>query len=230
MSRYGNHGVVDNDIEYGNAHIALLQQFIKCRYIQGKVLTAMVNEINRIHHHKYTPIEYVNTINQYIADYSMKIRQIKNNESFDFAIVNLKSDELSKLASNYSNEAISFFRNIFNKILESKGGIKRSEAFELSRGLKINDPDLQLQSFIEDGWFRFSESRYLTFSNRALMDLEPLLRDLNECSLCHSKLLIVKDEFIKCPNNECDTLMHNYCARRWFESHKNICPNCKNRI
>ncbi|KAN0012010.1 hypothetical protein ACTFIU_000229 [Dictyostelium citrinum] len=223
----------DDEIEYDSQHRLLLDQFTKRRVISTETLNKLVTTVNRISEVNISLDNYINSLNSRIIEVGLQIKSLNTDGTNDYILTNLKPDECARFATHYTGDELKFFKLILKMFIESRVGLKKNDILALGRDelkMKLADADNLFRKFAEDGWLRLSASKsFTTLSNRALLDMEPLLDGIPNCTLCHSICVLLEDESVQCPNEDC-AVMHSHCAEGWFKANKNKCPTCSTRM
>ncbi|KAM9989604.1 hypothetical protein ACTFIY_005658 [Dictyostelium cf. discoideum] len=223
----------DDEIEYSSQHRLLLDQFTKRRIISTETLKELVMTVNRITQVNISLDDYINSLNSKIMEVGLQIKILNTDGINDYILTNLKPDECARYATHYSGDELKFFKFILKMFIESRVGLKKNDILTLGRDelkIKLSDADNLFRKFAEDGWLRLSASKsFTTLTNRALSDMAPLLDGIPNCALCHTICVLLEDESVQCPNEDC-AVMHSHCAEGWFKANKNKCPSCSTRM
>ncbi|KAK5582697.1 hypothetical protein RB653_004282 [Dictyostelium firmibasis] len=223
----------DEEIEYDRQHRLLLDQFTKRRVITTSTLNKLISTINRITEVNISLDNYINSLNSRIIEVGLQIKSLNTDGTNDYILTNLIPDECARFATLYNGDELKFFKLILKLFVETRVGLKKNDILTLGREdlkMKLADADNMLRKFMEDGWLRLSVSKsFTTLSNRGLLDMEPLLEGIPSCTLCHSICVLLEDESVQCPNEDC-AVMHSHCAEGWFKANKNKCPTCSTRM
>lgn len=164
-----------------------------------------------------------------------------------WSFVNTKSDELSKVATEYGPQEISYFRTLIKLIAKSgrkyavahKDAVRAGESKSVQPDLKATQAGAVLATFVTRGWLvqltmgsgRNAKEMY-QLSTRSKVELEDYLskeypvrcgKHFN-CSMCRE--LVTKG--VQCDTAGCKARMHEHCKRSYSQRHGRIlCPTCK---
>lgn len=134
----------------------------------------------------------------------------------------------------FAPHELEFLKLILDEIMENPmRQIKSTKALNLCKNLdksikKIqpHEAEMILQKLKSNKWL-VENSGILILSTRFIYEMEPFLREvyvdyINNCSLCR-KIVI---RCIVCPNEDCDSKYHMYCAKG-VDKCNSRCKNCK---
>eukprot|EP01132_Coremiostelium_polycephalum_P006076 gene6076-7569_t len=208
-------------------HHAFIQTFIGRRIIAQSTLDKLVQAINQHYRLERTTIQdYLNQVVPSLDYLHMTIKNIRIENASFWCLINLKPDESSKLATHYNANETTFFKSLIENLLANAGELKISVCLDQAKNshLTLHQAETAIQTFIDDKWFKKLTPSTITLSERALLDLNPILGDLPSCHLCHQKVLAVNGKVHECQNDECSIKLHPHCLQRWNDKH---CPKCK---
>ncbi|KYR00854.1 hypothetical protein DLAC_02911 [Tieghemostelium lacteum] len=229
---------MSDDTDYADLssrHHCFLQTFINRKIIEQTTLDKITSAINAYYKSpQQSSNQYINDLNPYLIDFHIQIKTAKSQGKNYWALVNLKADEYSKLATYYQPSDTIFFKAIIEKLVQNGGEISNNECLNLGKAAKAGGStkvEEILNTFIQDNWLRKSEDKArVTLAERSIIELQPMLVDLPDCYLCSQKVLTEKGVIeYQCSHDDCAIQLHTLCAKQWFSTHtkSNPCPNCK---
>ncbi|MGH0144846.1 UNVERIFIED_CONTAM: hypothetical protein FKN15_035199 [Acipenser sinensis] len=113
-----------------------------------------------------------------------------------YALVNLADTEITRMASDYSDNELELFRKAMDLIVESENGMACSTdilnlADKLqSKKMKKKEVEGVLQRLVVDKWLCEKNGEY-TLSTRCIMEMEQYIRNMYQdlvklCNICHN--------------------------------------------
>lgn len=182
--------------------------------------------------------KFVQDMNTEITPFHMRIKHGVSEEDGEhfYALVNLKDDDLSKLATKFTGNEMKYFKILVEKIVESDSGtisstvaINVADDMEQTR-FSAADAELLIERFVKDGCLTEDQGQ-IGMSILSIMEMEPYLQDhfgerLGKCHAC--KRICIKGQ--KCRAPGCDVKMHQRCAVQLFGEDgselPDSCPSC----
>jgi len=162
------------------------------------------------------------------AQLAIKSRLCEDSNEEHFVLLSLTETEAAKHVSKFSQPEIDLLKHILKEIVASETGTLSSiDCINFTSTVsKLGKSDAQkaLDKFLSSKWLKEKEGE-VSFTVRALMELEPLLRkidnELADCKLCGS--LAVKG--VHCPS--CHAKVHRFCLSRISRASSTLkCPTC----
>lgn len=157
------------------------------------------------------------------AQLGIKSRLCEDNNEEYFALINMIESEAAKHTSEFSPAEFELFKWVLKEIVSSESGsVSSIDCINQSSYIqKLTKTDAQkaLDKFLASQWLNEREGE-VSLTVRALLELEPLLKkldeDLQNCKICN-KLAVKK---VACP--DCGAKFHRYCISKL----KLKCPAC----
>ncbi|XP_076086276.1 non-structural maintenance of chromosomes element 1 homolog isoform X1 [Mytilus galloprovincialis] len=180
-------------------------------------------------------LEFVRTINRNIQPFHMEIKKgVSEEEGKSFYCLVCTSDtSITKLASDYTQPEMEFFKRLIESIIDSDNGeigstsaINSVDKLEkVNKKLSKQDAQTLLERLEAQKWIEISRGR-VSLATRALLELEQYILEVysnitDKCNVC--KRLCVKGQ--SC--DSCNTKLHFHCATRFFQNKEN--PRCPNK-
>ncbi|XP_041086143.1 non-structural maintenance of chromosomes element 1 homolog isoform X2 [Polyodon spathula] len=218
------------------------RRFLQTMMCNGIVDGSKAKTLHRLccetHKVSYAPDkldEFVNIINTHLQPMFMQIRKGMSEEDGQryYALVNLADTEITRMASDYSDNELELFRKAMDLIVESENGVACSTdilnlADKLqSKKMKKKEAELVLQRLVVDKWLCEKNGDY-TLSTRCIMEMEQYIRNMYQdlvklCNICHN----VAIQSQMCENPSCGIKMHVPCVARYFRGRTEPhCPAC----
>jgi len=163
-----------------------------------------------------------------IAQLAIKSRLCEDSNEEHFVLLSLTETEAAKHLSEFSQPELDLMKYILKEIVSSEAGtISSIDCINFTSTVsKLGKSDAQkaLEKFLSSKWLKEKEGE-VSFTVRALMELEPLLKkidnELAECKLCGA--LAVKG--VHCPS--CHTKVHRFCLSKISRASSVMkCPTC----
>jgi len=179
---------------------------------------------------------YINTINRHLEplDFKLNCTADEVTGKKTWAMINLKSDELAQIATDFSPVEIAFFKALVDQIIVASSqsySISAMTALLQVNGLKPPMTKTQAESvlanFVAKGWLLKSERGRFSLSSRSLLELQPYLKstyedDIHECTVCYE--LVTKG--VGCYTSQCGARLHGHCYKQ-FPRENVVCPSCQ---
>ncbi|KAK9898668.1 hypothetical protein P389DRAFT_36855 [Cystobasidium minutum MCA 4210] len=192
--------------------------------------------------------EVVDEVNANIEPFGFQLKRFVDEYSGKAwtAFANTKSDDLAKIATEYTPQEIAYFRTLIKLIIKSgdRYAISSNDAKSAGRNkavrpeLKLAEAEKLLRTFVAKGWLMATSVKVgskkvdmYQLSARARMELEHYLAEQYpaqmdkdfECKACNEMVM----KGVACPQEDCIMRMHDHCARSYFSRNRPICPACK---
>lgn len=182
--------------------------------------------------------EFVRTINQNIRIFHMEIKKgVSEDEGVSYyCLVCTNESAITKLASDYTQSELEFFKKLVDQIVDGEGEIGSTSAINIvdildktMKKMTRQDAQMLLQKLETAKWIQMSKTTgKVSLSTRSLLELEQYILDVYgadgynlKCNMCNK--LCIKGE--RCCN--CQTRLHFHCASRFFDHKDN--PRCPDK-
>ncbi|XP_053132472.1 non-structural maintenance of chromosomes element 1 homolog isoform X1 [Hemicordylus capensis] len=173
-------------------------------------------------------------VNAQLRPLSMEVRKglAEEDGRTYHALVNLAETEVTKMASDYSENELELFKKTMDLIMLSESGLASSteilnSADQLKpKKMKKREAEQVLQNLVQDQWLSEKEGEY-ALHPRCILELEQyILRHYpgtaRKCHICHS--LSVQSQVCE----TCGIGMHLPCSAKYFQAQTAPrCPQCK---
>ncbi|KAI8374425.1 Nse1 non-SMC component of SMC5-6 complex-domain-containing protein [Radiomyces spectabilis] len=184
--------------------------------------------------------EFIASINKEINEMDIAIRRSHNQRDGQpiLALVNTKEDEIAQIATHYTANEISYFRQLIELIMMSDDedyAVQSMTALQLGQKMKPlltqKETEELLDRFVEDGWLYLTPTGVYTMDNRALLELQAYLRQqfgdvVKECLMCFEVITMGE----RCELQNCSSRIHRHCADGYFRTASSmVCPMCQTR-
>ncbi|XP_060085662.1 non-structural maintenance of chromosomes element 1 homolog [Ylistrum balloti] len=183
-------------------------------------------------------LDFVRTINMKIRPFHMEIKKgVSEDEGVSYyCLVCTNESAITKLASDYTQSELEFFKKLVDQIVDNEGEIGSTAAVNIVDKLDKNmkkmtrqDAQSLLQRLESAKWIIIHKGTgIVSLSTRCLLELEQYILDVYgaedenlKCNMCNK--LCVKGQ--SCDN--CQTKLHLHCASRFFQNKDN--PRCPNK-
>ncbi|XP_054167162.1 non-structural maintenance of chromosomes element 1 homolog isoform X2 [Oppia nitens] len=151
--------------------------------------------------------------------------------SIYYALINTADSEVTRLATNWSQKDLLYFRKIVDAIVGSdNSSISSTKMLNIGRDdelkLVITAAERVTNKWIREKWLDEIDDGRVALGVRTLLEMNVYLRDhfgLQDCFRC--KILCVRGQ--NCVT--CDTKLHNHCCDANFIPN-NRCPNCSKQF
>uniref|UniRef100_A0ABM5F0S7 Non-structural maintenance of chromosomes element 1 homolog n=1 Tax=Pogona vitticeps TaxID=103695 RepID=A0ABM5F0S7_9SAUR len=191
-------------------------------------------ERHRVHYAHDKLDDFIRVVNGQLRPLSMEIRKglAEDSGRTYYALVNLAETEITKMASDYSENELELFKKIMDLVVLSGNGFASSTrilnmADQLKpKRMKKVEAEQVLQSLVRDKWLCEREGEY-SLHIRGILELEQYILShypdsARKCHLCHS--LSIQSQVCE----DCGAALHLPCLDRYFRSQtERRCPNCK---
>ena len=144
-------------------------------------------------------------------------------------LVNTLGDEIAKSATFLKDNEISFFKEIIHEIVNSEFIYSSTNALSLCK-LPKRDGEKCLNNWTMQGWLSIDDGKY-SLGPKTVFELGSFLMNEYEdklifCSLCEE---IVLFKYKKCKSDSCTSVLHVYCAEKYYSNSKDgNCIECLN--
>ncbi|XP_055994919.1 non-structural maintenance of chromosomes element 1 homolog [Sorex fumeus] len=180
--------------------------------------------------------DFINTINGALGSLYIEIKKglTEDDGRPVYALVNLATTPISKMASDFAENELDLFRKALELILESDTGFASStnilNLVDKLKGKKMRKKEAEqvLQKFVQNKWLVEKEGEF-TLHSRAILEMEQYIREtfadaVKVCNICHS--LLIQGQTC----GTCGIRMHLPCVAKYFQANPEPrCPNCDDR-
>ncbi|XP_053132474.1 non-structural maintenance of chromosomes element 1 homolog isoform X3 [Hemicordylus capensis] len=191
-------------------------------------------ELHRVHYMHDRLDDFIQVVNAQLRPLSMEVRKglAEEDGRTYHALVNLAETEVTKMASDYSENELELFKKTMDLIMLSESGLASSteilnSADQLKpKKMKKREAEQVLQNLVQDQWLSEKEGEY-ALHPRCILELEQyILRHYpgtaRKCHICHS--LSVQSQVCE----TCGIGMHLPCSAKYFQAQTAPrCPQCK---
>ncbi|XP_015687224.1 non-structural maintenance of chromosomes element 1 homolog [Protobothrops mucrosquamatus] len=223
------------------AHNDAHRRFLQALLARGVVEAAEAERLRRLCCQRHQapratdPLDdFIGGLNVQLQPLSMEIRKGSAEDSGKayFALVNLAETEITKLASDFSENELELFKKTLDLILLSGNGFASStEILNLADQLKPKkmkkmEVEQVLQQLVQKKWLCEKEGEY-TLHIRSILELEQYIfrhypESARKCHICHS--LSVQSQVCE----DCGIVLHCSCLSKYFQAQPEPrCPHCK---
>ncbi|XP_067390481.1 non-structural maintenance of chromosomes element 1 homolog isoform X3 [Emydura macquarii macquarii] len=217
-----------------DGHRRFLQMLMSHGIVEGSVARTLHRDCCEIHkdlfkltvyyaHDKLD--DFINVVNIHLQPLFMQIRKGMSEDDGRtyYALVNLAETEITKMASDYTENELELFRKTMDLIIISESGFASSTnilnlADQLkTKKMKKKEAEQVLQN-LRDGEY--------TLHTRCIMEMEQYIlsnyQDMaRKCNICHS--LAIQSQVCE----TCGIAMHLPCAGKYFKAQTEPhCPHC----
>ncbi|KAM6155342.1 non-structural maintenance of chromosomes element 1 homolog [Rhynchocyon petersi] len=188
-------------------------------------------------HDRNAPVEkledFINHINSVLESLYIEIKRgvTEDDGRPVYALVNLATTPVSKMASDFAENELDLFRKALELIIDSESGFASStnilNLVDQLQGKKMKKKDAEqvLQKFVQNKWLSEKEGEF-TLHVRAILEMEQYIREtypdsVKMCNICHG--LLIQGQSCE----TCGIRMHLYCVAKYFQSSSEPhCPHC----
>ncbi|KAM9124930.1 non-structural maintenance of chromosomes element 1 homolog isoform 1-T4 [Pangshura tecta] len=219
-----------------DGHRRFLQVLMSHGIMEGSVARTLHRDCCEIHKVYYAHDkldDFINVVNIHLQPFFMQIRKGMSEDDGRtyYALVNLAETEVTKMASDYTENELELFRKTMDVIIISESGFASSTkilnlADELkTKKMKKKEAEQVLQNLVQDKWLSERDGEY-TLHTRCIMEMEQYIlsnyQDLvRKCNICHS--LAIQSQVCE----TCGIGMHLPCAGKYFKAQTEPhCPHC----
>lgn len=180
--------------------------------------------------------DFINTINSALGSLYIEIKKgvTEDDGRPVYALVNLATTPISKMASDFAENELDLFRKALELILDADTGFASStnilNLVDKLKGKKMRKKDAEqvLQKFVQSKWLIEKEGEF-TLHSRAILEMGQYIREtfadaVKSCNICHG--LLIQGQ--SC--GTCGIRMHLPCVAKYFQANAEPrCPNCDDR-
>ncbi|XP_029846205.2 non-structural maintenance of chromosomes element 1 homolog isoform X3 [Ixodes scapularis] len=229
---------------YGDEHRLFLQIMLTRKILSLSEIKAVLefcHEKNRVPCNATKDDDsltrFVSDINGKIVPFSMRIKHGVSEDDGQrfYALVNLKDNDLSKCATMFSGNEMTYFKKLVQQIAESNTGtIQSTEALNIASGLDNCRLSIGMAEDLIERWLELGclmqDGGRLSLSPLGLAEMDTYLQqqfgdELPKCHMC--KQTCLKGQ--TCANPNCTVKLHYHCANQVFRlgaSPIDGCPRC----
>ncbi|XP_066545115.1 non-structural maintenance of chromosomes element 1 homolog isoform X1 [Amia ocellicauda] len=221
-----------------DSHRRFLQTIMCNGMIEGSKAQALHRhccEVHGVHYAHDRLDEFLGVINAHLQPMFMHIRKGVSEEDGQqhYALVNIAETDITRMASDYSDNELELFRKAMDLIVDSENGTASStDLLNLADSLqtkkmKKKETEQVLQRLVLDKWLCEKEGDY-TLSTRCIIEMEGYIQrtypDLVKvCNICRS--IAIQSQM--CENPHCGIKMHIPCVAKYFRGRTDPhCPSC----
>ncbi|XP_057551406.1 non-structural maintenance of chromosomes element 1 homolog isoform X2 [Hippopotamus amphibius kiboko] len=166
--------------------------------------------------------DFINNINSVLESLYIEIKKgvTEDDGRPIYALVNLATTSISKMASDFAENELDLFRKALELIIDSETGFASStnilNLVDQLKGKKMRKKDAEhvLQKFVQNKWLIEKEGEF-TLHGRAILEMEQYIREMYPDA--------VKGQSCE----TCGIRMHLPCVAKYFQSHSEPrCPHC----
>ncbi|XP_017512095.2 non-structural maintenance of chromosomes element 1 homolog isoform X2 [Manis javanica] len=176
--------------------------------------------------------DFINNINSVLESLYIEIKKgvTEDDGRPIYALVNLATTSISKMASDFAENELDLFRKALELIIDSESGFASStnilNLVDQLKGKKMRKKEAEqvLQKFVQNKWL--IEEGEFTLHSRAILEMEQYIREtypdaVKVCDICHS--LLIQGQSCE----TCGIRMHLPCVAKYFQSNSEPrCPHC----
>ncbi|XP_010019843.1 PREDICTED: LOW QUALITY PROTEIN: non-structural maintenance of chromosomes element 1 homolog [Nestor notabilis] len=219
-----------------DAHRQFLQVLMSHGIMEGseaRKLHRHCCEVHKVYYAHDKLADFISTINRHLQHLFMQIRKGMSEDDgrAHYALVNLAETEITKMASDYTENELELFRKTMDLIILSENGFASSTdilnlADQLkTKKMKKKEAEQVLKVFVEDKWLSERNGEF-TLHTRCIIEMEQFIlsnyQDVaRKCNICHS--LAIQSQVCE----SCGIGMHLPCIRKYFRAQTEPrCPQC----
>ncbi|KAI7858399.1 Nse1 non-SMC component of SMC5-6 complex-domain-containing protein [Circinella umbellata] len=228
-----------NPTEYGDSHRLFMQSMLSHRILPLEKAHELYFKICDLTQSERVEFDdFFNVINAEIGEIDLALRTTNDERdgSTLLGLVNAKEDEIAQIATKYTPNEITYFREMLETIItadDEKNAISSMVALRLGQKMKpqLSQKDTQalIDRFTEDGWICLTpDGSSYAIDTRSIMELNSYFREqygdmIKECMMCYD--IVTMGE--RCELQNCGVRMHRHCADSQFAGGNLTCPSCK---
>ncbi|XP_046943752.1 non-structural maintenance of chromosomes element 1 homolog isoform X3 [Lynx rufus] len=177
--------------------------------------------------------DFINNINSVLESLYIEIKKGATEDDGRpvYALVNLATTPVSKMASDFAENELDLFRKALELIIDSETGFASStnilNLVDQLKGKKMRKKEAEqvLQKFVQNKWLIEKEGEF-TLHSRAILEMEQYIREtypdaVKTCNICHG--LLIQGQSCE----TCGIRMHLPCVAKYFQSAPEPrCPHC----
>ncbi|XP_066239466.1 non-structural maintenance of chromosomes element 1 homolog [Saccopteryx leptura] len=177
--------------------------------------------------------DFITTINSVLESLYIEIKKgvTEDDGRPIYALVNLATTPISKMASDFAENELDLFRKALELIVDSETGFASStnilNLVDQLKGKRMRKKEAEqvLQKFVQNKWLIEKEGEF-TLHSRTILEMGQHIREtypdaVKICDICHGLLI---------QGQSCDTCgirMHLPCVAKYFQSNPEPrCPHC----
>ncbi|KAI9245233.1 Nse1 non-SMC component of SMC5-6 complex-domain-containing protein [Phascolomyces articulosus] len=228
-----------NPSEYNDSHRLFLQSMLSHRILtegEAQNLYFKICDLINCEHVEFN--EFISVINHEISEISLSLRITRDetNGSSFIGLVNTKEDELAQIATKYTPNEITYFRQMIETIVmadDDKYAIGSMVAIRLGQTMKPPLTQKETQTLIDrlndDQWIcPTPDGSSYCIDTRGIMELQGYLNEqygdvIKHCKMCHD--IVTMGE--RCELQNCEVRFHRHCADGQFSGRTIVCPECE---
>ncbi|XP_043349649.1 non-structural maintenance of chromosomes element 1 homolog isoform X2 [Dermochelys coriacea] len=211
-----------------DGHRRFLQVLMSHGIMEGSVARTLHRDCCEIHKVYYAHDkldDFINVVNIHLQPFFMQIRKGMSEDDGRtyYTLVNLAETEITKMASDYTENELELFRKTMDLIIVSENGFASSTSIlNLADQLKIKkmkkkEAEQVLQN-LRDGEYTLHTRCIMEMEQYILSNYQDLVR---KCNICHS--LAIQSQVCE----TCGIGMHLPCAGKYFKAQMEPhCPHC----
>ncbi|KAG8433023.1 hypothetical protein GDO86_017334 [Hymenochirus boettgeri] len=218
------------------SHQRFIQVLLSHGIMEGSEVRALHRhccEVHKVHYMHDKLDDFVAVINKHLQPLFMQIQKGMDEEDGKtyYALVNRVENDITKMASDYSENELELFRKMMELIILSDNGFAPStDILNLAdqlQGKKIKKDEVQelLKSFVKEKWLIMRDGEY-SLHIRCIMEMDHYIRNTYQdlakiCNICHN--VAIQSQICE----TCGIPMHLQCSAKYFKGQSNPhCPNC----
>lgn len=177
--------------------------------------------------------DFINNINSVLESLYIEIKKgvTEDDGRPIYALVNLATTSISKMASDFAENELDLFRKALELIIDSDTGFASStnilNLVDQLKGKKMRKKEAEhvLQKFVQSKWLIEKEGEF-TLHGRAILEMDQYIREtypdaVKVCNICRS--LLIQGQSCE----TCGIRMHLPCVAKYFQSNSEPhCPHC----
>ncbi|XP_007528016.1 non-structural maintenance of chromosomes element 1 homolog isoform X1 [Erinaceus europaeus] len=177
--------------------------------------------------------DFINNINSVLESLYIEIKKgiTEDDGRPIYALVNLATTPVSKMASDYAENELDLFRKALELIIDSESGFASStnilNLVDQLKGKRMRKKEAEqvLQKFVQNKWLIEKEGEF-TLHGRAILEMEQYIRGMypdsvKTCNICHG--LLIQGQSCE----TCGIRMHLPCVAKYFQANPEPhCPHC----
>ncbi|KAM6299371.1 non-structural maintenance of chromosomes element 1 homolog [Aegotheles albertisi] len=219
-----------------DAHRRFLQVLMSHGIMEGSEVRKLHRrccEIHKVYYAHDKLDDFISTVNSHLQPLFMQIRKGMSEDDgrAHYALVNLAETEITKMASDYTENELELFKKTMDLIILSENGFASStDILNLADTLKTKkmkkkEAEQVLKVFVDDKWLSERSGEY-TLHTRCIIEMEQYILSnyhdvARKCNICHS--LAIQSQVCE----SCGTGMHLPCVRKYFRAQTEPrCPQC----
>ncbi|XP_006896637.1 PREDICTED: non-structural maintenance of chromosomes element 1 homolog [Elephantulus edwardii] len=219
-----------------DVHRRFLQLLMTHGVLEEREVKRLQRHCYRVHDRNATVEkleDFINHINGVLESLYIEIKKgiTEDDGRPVYALVNLATTPVSKMASDFAENELDLFRKALELIIDSESGFASStnilNLVDQLKGKKMRKKEAEqvLQKFVQNKWLIEKDGEF-TLHSRAILEMEQYIREtfpdsVKMCNICHGILI---------QGQSCETCgirMHLPCVAKYFQSiTEPHCPHC----